>query len=258
MASDPGAKFKDWPENLPREDLVRLLRGYANECNHVVQNIAAAFPDRYPLGDGENVPREQRVVIDESADDMSLMAAEEITELRAELSDLRREAADELARDGQDMRLDEARSFLCKGCGRHLPCRHCPDPGLPPRADKAQLLKWARRILGLSYIEDYGVRHSTIVSLVHELKAAEPAELKTRWECQHGRPPQTCRLCEGIRQRQPFASVSDRSGLYHPPSEACVHCAREECPHVSDSVRCGHDRRHGFDDGACVELDDDR
>lgn len=56
----------------------------------------------------------------------------------------------------------------------------------------------------------------------------------------------------------------------HPPSEACVHCAtparlasvdpvvdcaREECPHVSGSVRCGHDRRHEFDDGACVEPD---
>lgn len=80
----PGAKFKDWPENLPREDLVRLLRGYANECRHVEQNIAAAFPDQYPLGDGEYVPRNQRVVIDESADDMSLMAAEAITALRAD------------------------------------------------------------------------------------------------------------------------------------------------------------------------------
>lgn len=89
----PGDKFRDWPENLPREDLIRLLRGYAGECRHVEQNIAAAFPDEYPLGDGVYVPRDQRVVIDEGADEMSLRAASAITDLRAERDEALAEVA---------------------------------------------------------------------------------------------------------------------------------------------------------------------
>lgn len=234
--------------------------------------------------------------------------------LRAENADLRRLAADQLARDGQEM--DEPRhspthqsccstpdvrcTRWCAECDRTL------ESGCPADALRAQLartrtamvafqasacaMRRARDRLSAGLREmarrvseqrseatywasgDWQVENRTLRAELAELKAGR-ASGATRWECQHGQPPQTCRLCEGIRQRQPFASLSDRSGLYHPPSEACVHCAsparlasadpvvdcaRAECPHVGDCVRCGHDRRHRFDDGACVELDDDR
>lgn len=76
------SKFADWPENLPREDLIRLLRGYADMARRVEQIIADAFPDQYPLGDGDVLPSDQRLVIDEDAVAMAEKAVVEIERLR--------------------------------------------------------------------------------------------------------------------------------------------------------------------------------
>jgi septal ring factor EnvC (AmiA/AmiB activator) len=82
-------------------------------------------------------------------------------------------------------------------------------------------------------------------------QAVELADLRTGrvllgstgWECQHGQPPRSCRLCAGIRERQPFASVSDRQPLpahpttwTHPRDEQCVHCASEDRLASTDPV----------------------
>lgn len=76
------SKFANWPENLPREDLVRLLRGYANVARKVEQTIAASFPDEFPLGDGDIVPVDERVVIDHDAVAMAEKAVAELDRLR--------------------------------------------------------------------------------------------------------------------------------------------------------------------------------
>lgn len=89
-AAEPGAKFKDWPENLPREDLVRLLRGYAGMCMRVEQCIAEAFPDQFPLGDGEDFPADQRLVVDQDAEAMADLAIREIVTLRVKVAQLLR------------------------------------------------------------------------------------------------------------------------------------------------------------------------
>lgn len=70
--------FENWPENLPREDLVRLLRGYATEYWRAEQALAGLFPDRYPLGDGEVIPADERVVLME---DLQILVAETIAEV---------------------------------------------------------------------------------------------------------------------------------------------------------------------------------
>lgn len=77
-----GANFKDWPENLPREDLVRLLRGYANECRKTEQILGAAFPGEFPLGDGKNFPTGHRLV-EVDASEIATKAVAEIRRLRS-------------------------------------------------------------------------------------------------------------------------------------------------------------------------------
>lgn len=84
----PPSKFTDWPENLPREELIRLLRGYAWKDHQAAQIIATAFPDEYPLGDGEIIPADERVVFDEDSIAMAEKAAGEINRLRTEVESL--------------------------------------------------------------------------------------------------------------------------------------------------------------------------
>lgn len=79
----PPSKFTDWPENLPREELIRLLRGYAWKDHQAAQIIATAFPDEYPLGDGEIIPADERVVFDEDSIAMAEKAVAKIDQLRA-------------------------------------------------------------------------------------------------------------------------------------------------------------------------------
>lgn len=88
-----GARFKNWPENLPREDLVRFTREFANELRRVEQTIAEAFPDEFPLGDGENFPADQRLV-EFDASEMASKAVDEIKLLRSYIAVNRREPRD--------------------------------------------------------------------------------------------------------------------------------------------------------------------
>jgi NTP pyrophosphatase (non-canonical NTP hydrolase) len=76
-------RFVNWPENLPREELIRLARGYAAECHQVEQIIAAAFPAEFPLGDGEALPTHERATGDHTPTTMAMRAARAISELRA-------------------------------------------------------------------------------------------------------------------------------------------------------------------------------
>lgn len=81
------SKFDNWPENLPREDLIRLLRGFSTECFKIEQVLAATMPELYPLGDGVNVPSDQRVVVDATAMSLAVDVVEEIKRLRALLEE---------------------------------------------------------------------------------------------------------------------------------------------------------------------------
>lgn len=85
---EPGARFKDWPENLPRDDLVRFTREFAKELRRVEQTIAEAFPDEFPLGDGESFPTSQRLV-ELDASEMASKAVGEIKLLRSYIEALR-------------------------------------------------------------------------------------------------------------------------------------------------------------------------
>lgn len=83
LAGEVADKFANWPENLPREDLIRLLRGFANLARKVEQTIAAAFPDEYPLGDGDIIPSDQRIVVDGDALLMAEKVVAEVARLRS-------------------------------------------------------------------------------------------------------------------------------------------------------------------------------
>lgn len=87
-------KFDNWPENLPREDLIRLLRGYAKECHYVEQIIADVIPEDYPLTDWEPgfpadgiLPAQERAIGDATPTSMAMHAASKIRDLQKQIVD---------------------------------------------------------------------------------------------------------------------------------------------------------------------------
>lgn len=71
--------FENWPENLPRAELVRLLRGFASEAVEVEKLLGIALG--YPLGDGEVCPDDQPVVGEHTPVTLAMQAADRIREL---------------------------------------------------------------------------------------------------------------------------------------------------------------------------------
>jgi hypothetical protein len=109
-AAEPVDRFKDWPENLPREELIRLLRGYCGELLKVEQMLASLFPDMYPLGDGEVVPVDYRETGEATPE---ILAAQTV----AEVSRLRRMRAQETDFEASLDRARASRAFWAAGFG---------------------------------------------------------------------------------------------------------------------------------------------
>jgi len=73
-----GDKFKNWPENLSREDLIHFVRGAMSEAVEVETILGAALG--YPLGDGVVWPKDRRVTGEHTIVTLAMAAARKIQE----------------------------------------------------------------------------------------------------------------------------------------------------------------------------------
>jgi len=79
------SKWDNYPHNLPRETLIRRVKGHAAECANVEQILAEAMPELFGLGDGLDYPAELRAIGEHTPTTMAMTAKAEIERLRGAL-----------------------------------------------------------------------------------------------------------------------------------------------------------------------------
>ena len=79
------SRWDSYPHNLPRETLIRHVKGHAAECANVEQILAEAMPELFGLGDGVDYPAELGAIGEHTPTTMAMTAKAEIERLRTAL-----------------------------------------------------------------------------------------------------------------------------------------------------------------------------